>query len=123
MKLHLLAGTSLLALAAAAPGAGATTFDFTGAFQTFMVPTTDTYQILAFGAQGGRGSSFPGAAGPPTVEPGGKGAEIGGDFSLTAGEVLEIAVGGAGGTGSASPGGGGGSFVIGPSDMKLVCCL
>src|SRR4051812_10456174 len=104
IKLHLLAGTSLLALAAAAPGAGATTFNFTGASQSFTAPTTGTYHILAFGAQGGGA----GSAG------GGNGAEIGGDFSLTAGEVLTIDVGGAGGaggTGISSGGGGGGSFV------------
>jgi hypothetical protein len=35
---------------------------------------------------------------------------IGGDISLTAGEVLEVAVGGAGGSGYA--GGGGGGFVV-----------
>src|SRR3954451_10459547 len=89
IKPHLLAGTSLLALAAAAPDAGATIFNFTSGSQSFTVPTTGTYHILAFGAQGGGAGS---AAG-------GNGAEIGGDFSLTAGEVLTIGVGGAGGGG------------------------
>src|SRR6266436_5613383 len=88
MKHRLLAGTSLLALLAWDPAARAVPFDFTytGSLVTFTVATTDTYQILAFGAQGGSGGS--GA--------GGRGAEIGGDFNLTAGEVLQIAVGGAG---------------------------
>src|SRR5882724_4037780 len=90
MKLHLLAGTSLLALAAAAPAARATTFTYTGAVQSFIAPTTDTYHIVAFGGQGGAG----GEGGV-----GGMGAEIGGDFSLTAGGVLNIYVGGAGGRG------------------------
>jgi hypothetical protein len=33
-------------------------FDFTysGGLVTFTIPTTDTYQILAFGAQGGSGT-------------------------------------------------------------------
>jgi hypothetical protein len=58
MKWHLLAGTSLLALAAAAPNAWAdpitfpVTFPFTGAIVDFAVPVTGTYQIIAFGAQG-----------------------------------------------------------------------
>jgi hypothetical protein len=65
-------------------------------------------RILAFGAQGGNG----GRGGV-----GGLGAEIGGDFSLTAGEVLQIAVGGTGGSDSyeSHDGGGGGSFVVGPA--------
>ena len=65
------------------------------------MPTTGSYQILAFGAQGGNAA-------------GGLGAEIGGDFTLTAGESLQIAVGGIGG------GGGGGSFVISPGNAPLV---
>ena len=46
------------------------------------------------------------------------------DFSLTAGEILQVAVGGAGsdmqGFGSA---GGGGSFVVGPGNTPLVIAL
>src|SRR5260370_31142147 len=89
MRQRLLAGTSLLALLAWDPAARAVPFDFTytGSLVTFTVPTSDTYQILAFGAQGGN------AAGGRV---GGLGAEIGGDFSLTAGEVLQIAGGGRG---------------------------
>jgi hypothetical protein len=77
------------------------------------VPTTDTYQILAFGAQGGN------AAGEGLAAAGGLGAENGGDFTLTAGETLQLAVGGAGGNGFAG-GGGGGSFVVGPGNTPLV---
>jgi hypothetical protein len=119
MKWRLLAGTSLLALGTAISSAGATTFTFTGAIVDFTVPVTGTYQILAFGAQGG--SAVGGNSGPSA--PGGKGAEIGGDFDLTKDEVLRIAVGGAGGNGGNGffyGGGGGGSFVIGPSNSKLV---
>jgi hypothetical protein len=87
--MKLLAGIAFLGLAASVSTARATPFDFTysGRLVDFTAPITDTYQILAFGAQGGT-VSF--------VGPGGRGAEIGGDFSLTAGEILQIAVGGAG---------------------------
>jgi hypothetical protein len=118
MKLLLLGGATLLALAASEPAARATLFDFaySGSLVTFTVPTTDTYQILALGAQGGNGTFF------SFVGVGGRGAEIGGDFSLTGGEILQIAVGGAGGNGSgnAGGGGGGGSFVVGPGNTPLV---
>src|ERR1700748_3085078 len=90
-----------------------TTFQPTPTIQTFTAPETGTYDILAFGAQGGN-TDFNGSKSPGI---GGKGAEIGGDFQLTKGETLSIIVGtvgqlsvthaGAGGGG----GGGGGSFV------------
>jgi hypothetical protein len=80
-------------------------FSYTGTVQHFTAPTTGEYSIMAFGAQGGsipQVSSF-----------GGLGAEMGGDFNLTAGEVLDIYVGGAGGNPSnCCSGGGGGSFVV-----------
>lgn len=57
MKQLLLAGTTFLALTASHPAAKAApiVFDFTysGNLVTFPVPTIDTCQILAFGAQGG----------------------------------------------------------------------
>jgi hypothetical protein len=89
-------------------------FDYTGSLVTFVVPTTDTYEIIAFGAQGG-GEDLFGSSG---LSEGGKGAAIGGNFSLTAGEVLQIAVGGAGSF--SDGGGGGGSFVVGPGNTPLV---
>jgi hypothetical protein len=49
----------------------------TGGAQQFIVTTTGEYQILADGAQGGSGYGG-------TTR--GLGAEIGGDFSLTAGQ-------------------------------------
>jgi hypothetical protein len=115
MKLLLLAGTMLLAIAAPGSGARAAPFDFTytGSLETFTVPTTGTYRILAFGAQGGSGLPFTDG----TFSIGGRGAEIGGDFILTAGEILEIAVGG---MGAGGPGGGGGSFAVGPGNAPLV---
>jgi hypothetical protein len=60
-----------------------------------------------------------GRSGGATGAAGGGGAEIGGDFSLTAGETLGIFVGGAGGS-AIKGGGGGGSFVIQPVSAKLV---
>jgi PEP-CTERM motif len=113
MKLVLLAGTASLALAASGSPAHAVPFDFTytGSLVTFTVPTTDSYQILAFGAQGGGAGPLGGT--------GGRGAEIGGDFSLTGGDTLQIAVGGAGMDGQTG-GGGGGTFVIGPGNTPLV---
>jgi len=101
MKQHLLAGTSLLALIAATPSAWATTctstFLYTGAVEDCTVPATAGYQIIAYGAQGGNAATFVG----------GKGAEIGGDFVLTAGEKLQIAVGEVGGDQDTGGGGGG----------------
>jgi hypothetical protein len=112
MKRRLLAGTSLLALIAAASTAGATTFTFpyAGKIVDFMVPTTGKYTIVAEGAQGGSAGSFVG----------GKGAQANADFVLTAGEILRIAVGGMGGSNTIGGGGGGGTFVIGPGNLTLV---
>jgi len=115
MKPLLLGGAALLALVTQGSTVHATPFDFTytGSVVNFTVPTTDTYQILAFGAQGGNGNVGTG------IGVGGLGAEIGGDFSLTAGELLQIAVGGAG-LARSGGGGGGGSFVVGPGNTPLV---
>jgi len=117
MRRLLLGATSFLAIATLDPAARATPIDFTftGSLVTFTVPTTDNYQILAFGAQGGNSSLF-------GIGAGGGGAEIGGDFTLTAGEMLQIAVGGAGGglAGDRGGAGGGGSFVVGPGNTPLV---
>jgi len=100
---------TLQALAGVLSIASATSFTYTGSFDTFVVPTTGIYSILAFGAQGGSGAVF-------NPMPGGLGAEIGGDFLLTAGDTLSIAVGGMGGSSTpnfgASGGGGGGTFIV-----------
>jgi hypothetical protein len=114
MKQPWLGAMAFLVIAAASPAARAIPFDFiyTGGLVNFTVPESDLYQILAFGAQGGSGT-FAGVVGS-----GGRGAKIGGDFSLTAGETLQIAVGGAGLSESGS--GGGGSFVVGPGNVPLV---
>jgi hypothetical protein len=74
MRELLMAGAALLALAASDRAAHAVPFYFTyaGNLVTFTVTTTGPYQILAFGAQGGNSTGA-----------GGRGAEIGVDFSLT----------------------------------------
>ncbi len=98
-----------------------------GTLQTFVVPTTGTYKITAYGAQGGSGSY---GVNPSVASPGGLGGEATADFALTQGETLEIAVGQTGSSvsgastvssgaadrpytvgGFAGGGGGGGSFV------------
>lgn len=94
---------------AAANGSGAT-----GSIQTFTAPSTGKYRILAKGASGGKNTSF--------AVTGGAGASIQGDFYLTAGEVLNIMVGQAGGDGQGGAGGGG-TFVVknpGNSNISLV---
>lgn len=118
MRFFTLARSALPVLAACASIATAApvTFGYTGGFQTFTATAAGTYNILAFGAQGGRGSSA-----------GYAGAEIGGDFVLAAGQLLQIAVGQMGGdhgapisAGTPGGGGGGGSFVIGQDGTPLV---
>jgi hypothetical protein len=77
---------------------------YMGSLQTYTVPTTGTYTITAYGAQG--------AASNQTS--GGPGAEVGGSINLTAGQILDIIVGGQGGRFSEAGGGGGGTFIYLP---------
>ncbi len=91
-----------------------------GVVNTVTIQTTGTYDITAYGGAGGAGGTLP--------NPGGSGAEVGADFGLVQGEVLEIVAGGMGAAGGANyaGGGGGGSFVIetnngsGPVDVLLL---
>ena len=81
--------------------------------QQWVVPYSGVYTIEAMGAQGGAKHS--------TV--GGSGAYISGEFTLTAGDVLNIVVGqrGTDVTGSVhGGGGGGGSFVFDASNNPLI---
>ncbi|AFL80257.1 HYR domain-containing protein [Aequorivita sublithincola DSM 14238] len=83
----------------------------TQGIQEWTVPVTGPYSIEAVGAQGGAYSGFPG----------GLGASIKGEFILTAGDVINIAVGQLGsGTGSMAAGGGGGSFIYNQSSMNAL---
>jgi hypothetical protein len=75
--------------------------------QLWTVPTTGTYRIEAFGAQGGGNAQF------------GRGAQIRGDFALNAGQQLKILVGQQGNF-VTSGSGGGGSFVTTSANAPLV---
>jgi hypothetical protein len=88
------------------------TFEFTGTIVTYAVPITGTYEITAIGAAGGSSG---------TSNLGGLGAEASGEVALTAGEVLQIAVGGVGEseTSGYAGGGGGGSYVVAPGETPL----
>lgn len=123
MKLPLLLGASALAVCAATSlaDAGPVDFAFTGGIETYVIPTTGIYDITAIGAEGGRDVTsqigiITGGGGA------GRGAEVSGDFTFTAGETLTIAVGGAGGFGGDNfgGGGGGGSFVTASNGAPLV---
>ena len=72
----LLAGASALAIAIAAPDAGAKTWDFNST-GTWAVPATDVYEITAWGAQGGQRAGVPDGLGP----------EIGGRVILGGGTI------------------------------------
>lgn len=80
-----------------------------GGKQTWTVPETATYRIEAAGAQGG-GTS------------GGAGAILRGDFTLTAGQNIEMVVGQRGNSNGSGGGcgGGGGSFVYNASQASLL---
>jgi hypothetical protein len=102
-KALLLAGASALAILASAAQANAETFTMPGMF-SFTAAVSGEYALELLGASGG--NSIFGAVG-------GSGAEVSGDVSLTAGEVLTLFVGGQGESSIVGGGGGGGgSFVF-----------
>ena len=103
----MLAGVSVLALLAATSESGATTFGVTGSIVSYTIADTGIYDITAAGAQGG-GAVF-------VAFTGGTGALMEGLFNLTAGDVVQILVGGTGAVGAYS--GGGGSFVATLSNL------
>ena len=79
----------------------------TQGIQEWTVPTTGNYTIDVFGAQGGTGGG----------NNGGLGANMKGDFALTAGQVIQIVAGqigvlNAGNSSNDGGPGGGGSFVV-----------
>lgn len=73
--------------------------------QRWTVPGNGTYRITATGAEGVNGTNSPSLKG-------GCGAEVTGDFTLQAGDVIEMLVGQRGTAAPNSGGGGGGTFVI-----------
>jgi hypothetical protein len=106
--------------------ASATTFTYTGAEQSYVVP--DGVHAVHIKAVGGEGAMSPGTAtGPFTPEPGGFGSVAAANFPVHPGETLYVEVGGnatgtaggfnGGGNGDSSgvQGGGGG----GASDVRL----
>lgn len=83
-----------------------TTFNYTGAVQSFTAPRTGTYTLEVWGAQGG-GST------------GGKGGYSKGSVSLNAGDILRLYVGGSGDSGGWNGGGAGGAYAGGGgSDIR-----
>ncbi|MBK6378921.1 MAG: hypothetical protein IPF72_03950 [Chitinophagaceae bacterium] len=98
-----------------------TTFNFTGGAQTFTVPAGVTsINFTALGAEGGAGANGTNNGGTVAGGAGGKGSRATGTLAVTPGQVLNIFVGGAGGTptagfnggaagGNANAGGGGGA--------------
>ncbi|HSK04511.1 MAG TPA: hypothetical protein VK932_24820 [Kofleriaceae bacterium] len=74
------------------------------ALQRWTVPADGTYKITATGAAGANGTNSPSLKG-------GCGAEVTGEFTLQAGEVIEMLVGQKGTAAPYSAGGGGGTFV------------
>jgi hypothetical protein len=94
-----------LALAASASASAAAradiTYNFTGTIQQYTAPTTGVYTFTVAGAQGGSNN----------YQAGGSGVSETGSVTLTAGTVLDIVVGGQGGSDFVdSNGGGGGSY-------------
>lgn len=85
---------------------GADTFLYTGALQTFTVPSCVTsITIEAWGAQGGAVTGY------SPFPQGGLGARMRGTFAVTPGQVLNVIVGARGNSDPSSSGGGGGSGV------------
>ncbi|MHB8493633.1 MAG: IPTL-CTERM sorting domain-containing protein [Casimicrobiaceae bacterium] len=84
-----------------------------GGIQSWTVPASGTYTITGTGAQGASGDAG---------FVGGRGAQVSGQFNLTAGQVLKLVVGQQGvGQGSGeNGGGGGGSFVVDSSNTPLL---
>ena len=91
-------------------------FDYSGSIVQWTAPQTGSYEITAYGAQGGNYSSYTG----------GYGAVVSGTFQFNAGVVLNILVGAQGSAGNQltygggvnyiGASGGGGSFVVGPNN-------
>ncbi len=96
---------------------GSVTFGYTGALQSFAVPTcAKSITVDAYGAEGGKSTGENGGL----SFPGGKGERAKGTFTPKAGDVLSILVGGKGTDSKCGSGGGGGSFVTSTSSGLLL---
>ena len=107
---------ALAALFVGAPGvasaalivASTETFGLTSQILSYQIAASGFYDLTVAGAQGG--------GIPPNIyysATPGLGAELNGRFYFNAGDVLSLAVGGAGlESGTYSPGGGGGTFIV-----------
>ena len=102
---------SLLVLAPAAVAQAQTTFNYTGAAQTYTVPAGVTkIQVVADGASGGIYGDVSNTA---------VGAHVVANLTVVPGEVLTVSVGGQGATGSGGTqaggfnGGGNGAHLVG----------
>ena len=102
-KISILLGTCLFAFLATGQ---TNTFNYSGAIQTYIVPTgVAKIQITAVGAAGGTGINA-------SFGNGGSGASMQGIFDVTPGQALSVLVGGKGTDGADYVGGGGGGEVI-----------
>ena len=103
---------AILLTAAASVQAAPVVFSYTGGADSYIVPTSGTYDIVAYGGQGGGSGS----------QNGGLGAQIEGTFLLTAGDTLSLIVGGQGAAAASGfgAGGGGGSFVYDASSTAIL---
>jgi len=82
----------------------------TSGIQSWTVPFSGTFRIIAKGASGGNGR----------ITNGGFGTQIQGDFNLVQGSIIKIVVGQQGQDGSYNGGGGGGTYVMDNSNSALV---
>lgn len=82
-----------------------------GGIQIWTVPASGRYRVTAVGAQG--------TAAEASVV-GGLGASLQAEFTLSAGTVLQLAIGQVGLEDTCNGGGGGGSFVVDASDEPLL---
>ena len=79
-------------------------YSVSNGIQIWTVPQTATYEIKAYGAQGGS-TTYGGNIG-------GKGAYVKGDFELIKGQKISMLIGQRGQTNQRTGGGGGGTFVV-----------
>jgi len=90
--------TYYVGIAGAGVSTGQQTFNYTGAPQTFTAPATGNYTITLTGARGGNGLNTQG----------GLGGQATGSLALTAGQTINIYIGGQGGNSGGLPGWNGG---------------